>query len=148
MPRRQVRRQGHAAEGHLIQVSDDPIRLGGLVGDHVVAHGQEVALAPTRQEISVRLAHHDPGTGEPLDQRMPACVIDVRVAVQQELDVLEPEPERPHALPDERNRLGEPAVEQEVPLRCGDQEQGDVRGPDIVDVPDHPEGLERVVYGP
>src|SRR5207253_11491788 len=79
---------------------------------------------------------------------MPARVIDVGMAVEQDLDVLEVEAELPHAVADQGDGRFEPAVEEDMALRRGDQERGDVRGADVGDIPDQPERLEWAVHRP
>src|SRR5215471_4469577 len=54
---------------------------------------------------------------------------------QEDLDVIELEPELLYACPDERHILLEIAVDQDVTLRRGDQIIGETLAADIVDIP-------------
>ena len=78
MARRQVSRQGYAAETDLVAVADDAIGLRGLVADHLIARRQEVAPAAAREQFGVLLAHHDPGPGLLAERRVAARMVDVR----------------------------------------------------------------------
>ena len=71
-------------------------------------------------------------------------MIDVRVAHQEDLHVLELEPQLVDVPRDLRAGLGEPAVDEHVPLGRGDEERGHLGGAHRVHVPDHVERLARI----
>ena len=65
-------------------------------------------------------------------------MVPVRLHLQQDLDVLEAEPERLDVVPDEGRRVFQPGVDQDVPLVRRDEKDRKPVGPDGVEIPDHP----------
>src|SRR5262249_27672325 len=96
------------------------------------------------QGLGVRAADDDLRPGAPLQLGEPAGVIEVGMAHHQDLHVLELEAELVDVAHDLRGRLGEAAVDEHVALGGGDEERGDLRRADGVDVPHHVERFARL----
>ena len=75
-------------------------------------------------------------------------MIDMSVAIEQQLDVLEAEAELADAVADHRDRVDEPTVDHDMPFGRRDQVRGDVRSPDVIEIPDDAERRERAVHHP
>ncbi len=82
-----------------------------------------------------RAGGHD-GAAGPLQRRDPARVIEVRVRVDDQPDVLGSEPQLADVRVDQRRRLRQTAVEQDQPLVGGDQHRAEAGHPDVVGVPE------------
>ena len=72
-------------------------------------------------------------------------MIEVSVAGQEQAQVLQSESQLRDAGLDERGGLAESGVQQDEPVRSGDEERRDVGGADVVEVSGNPEGRERPV---
>jgi hypothetical protein len=83
--------------------------------------------------------------GELLQLGEAAGVVVVGVGVQEDLHVLDLEPELLHALADDGHGLHEAAVEEDVSLGRRDQVGGDVVRPHVIEVACDPERLDRLV---
>jgi hypothetical protein len=107
----------------------------------VVQHPVDrVRLAPRRHCLQRRdiLGHrHHLCAGQLLHRRVTFLMVAVGVAAEHDLDVAELEAQLFDRLLDERHIALERAVDQDVPLRRGDQEHGKAPRADVVDIPDH-----------
>ena len=115
-------------------------REGAVVSEEIIA--EPAAL----QEGRVLDARHQPRSGELLKSGEAAGMVEVSVAVEQDLDVFETEPELFDAGADQRHGLFESSVNQDVPFRSGQQERGDAAGTHVVEVAHDAEGLFRLVH--
>jgi len=94
-----------------------------------------IAGAAGRDHVGIALADPQLGTGRLLQRRKSACVVEVRVRVEQHFDVSDVEPEFGDARHDHRGGPGIAAVDQDVALGPGEQERSDVVGTDVIEVP-------------
>ena len=72
-------------------------------------------------------------------------MIEVRMAVEQDLDVFDREAEVGDVLLDDWRGFGQAAIQQNRALRCLDKKRRDVGCADIVNVADDAERLDRLV---
>src|SRR5581483_7158461 len=91
MARREVRGQRRAAEGDGIAVVEDAVGLDGRKGFFVPE--VEIPLAAAGEERGVPFARREFRAGQALELRQAAGVIEMGVAAEQDLDVLQLEPE-------------------------------------------------------
>src|SRR5205085_6860258 len=121
---RQVRYHPHAAEFNRFAIVQDAVRRDGREGELVAP--LEVATAPGGQLRRVGFADGQPRPGQRLQLRQAPRVVVVRVAVDQQLDVFEPEAELFDVITNLRHGFSEAAVEQDVAARRGDQVRADL----------------------
>ena len=91
------------------------------------------------------LTYHDARAGQLLHQRVAAGVIEMRVAVQDDFDVREVETEFRHAVANARHGRFKPGIQEDVPLRRGDEKRTDAGRADVMNVADEAKRLERCV---
>ena len=82
--------------------------------------------------------------GSALDLRDSAGVIEVRVRVEQNFHVAQPESEAPDIPLDHGCVLRQPDIEQDVALRRRDQPRGESGAADVIDVVDDAERCDGV----
>src|SRR5437870_2588245 len=70
-------------------------------------------------------------------------MIVMRLGIQKDLHVLDVEAELVDALHDQRRRARIAAIDEDVTLRTGDQESGDVVGADVIEVAGNAERRDR-----
>ena len=75
-------------------------------------------------------------------------MVVMRLRVEQDLYVAQLEPELFNVRLYQRHRLGKSAVDQDMPLRRGDQERCDLRRPDVVNIANDLERLDRRIPFP
>src|SRR4029077_14056119 len=97
----------------------------------------KIALPSRFHDRHIRIHHHVAGSREFLDFRAPGAMIEVRMADQQDFHIAEVKAEFFDAGLNLWNRLLQIAVDQNVPLRCGDQHSRESFAADIVDVSGH-----------
>ena len=114
-------------------------------GEQLAVTEEVVALAAGLDQRRVALHdHHFAATGL-LQRGQAAHVIEVRLGRQEHLDVLDLEAELADRALDERRRLGQPSVDEDMPRRCRDQIRRKLAGADVIDRTGDFEGLERQI---
>jgi hypothetical protein len=96
--------------------------------------GGTVPCTSLRHDVGVAFTDPELCAGGLLQLAKAACVVGVRVGVEQYLHVPDVEAELRYAPLDERRGLGVAAVDEDVALGTGDQEGGDAGGADIIEV--------------
>src|SRR5258708_184313 len=136
---------GHAsgAEGDSFAVADDVVDMCRLEREarakSKVVQGTILDLRLiTRADIELR-------AGASFQLGESAGVIEVCLAIEEDLDVLDIESQDPKIALDERNGLGEAAVEKDQSLFGADRVRGDLGRPDVIDVSGDAERRHRLV---
>ena len=100
------------------------------------------------QELGIDLHRRQRRACRALQFQKSACVVEMRVRIDQQLHLLGPKAELSDVGENLRRRLDEAAVEQDVPLRRRDEKRSDLVRADVMDVADEPEGLDGLVPAP
>ena len=123
VPRRAERHEGRAAQRDLVAVLEHPVdRVRLVAGPHAL------------EKRHVLGHRHDEPAGQLLDEGVALHVIPVRVAAEDDLDVLEVEAQVLHRLAEVRDRILPVGVDQDVPLGRRDQKRREALGADVVEV--------------
>src|SRR5215469_8012682 len=105
----------------------------------------EVTVTSSRDQGGVFAARQESSTGQFFELRQPAGMVEVRMAVQQNLYVLQLETELLDIGGDHRRRVNEPAIDDEMTFGRCNQVGGDVAGSHIIDVADDSDRLDWFV---
>ena len=106
---------------------------------------QVVALPAGLDQRRVALHDHHFAAAGLLQRRQAPHMIEVRLRGEEHLDVLDLEAELANGALDERGRLWQSAVNQDMPGRRRDQERGQLAGADVVDRAGDREGRKRQI---
>lgn len=121
--------------------------LGEMIGLHRRVLRIVLADGAVPEDLGAMGAGRNDRAAGALQRRDAAGVVDVRVGIKDQLDVLDPEAQLPDVFFDEWRRFGYGAVEQNVALRAGDEDRGQLFGADVPGIAEDIEGLLGVVPG-
>ena len=125
-----------ALADHAVDLDGRKVERGVALLSRVVAALEQRLVGGARGELRA---------GVLLQPGEPAGVVEMRMRVEQLLDVGDLEAELLDVRLDLRVRLGQAGVDENMTLRRGDQERREARGADVVDVADDAERLGRFV---
>ena len=111
-----MRRHRHSIQSHRHSILQQPIRLHWRK-PRSVSEGK-VIFAPALQQRSVAGARQQPRMCRRLHRRQPAGMVEVRMAQQQNVHILNVKAQLADARLHQRDRLTETRVEQHVSLRA------------------------------
>jgi hypothetical protein len=101
--RREVRSESHAAQFDAIAIRNDAVRFDGFI--RLIVSPEKISFATACHQFAIELASHDCCARAALELRKPTAMVDVSVAIEQELDVLRLEAQLFHVGRDLRQHL-------------------------------------------
>jgi hypothetical protein len=104
------------------------------IGSETAGADCEISAAAGADDVGIPVHHHIFGVGLAEYLRGSSHVVEVRLAVEQDLRVLPAEAEFLHARTDLRRRAFQIGVDQDVPSRCRNEVGGEIATADVVEV--------------